>query len=251
MIKQHLIRNAPTYIVSVPTILCWIIVAYWGESTWKEGVKIVFPALAILLTIAFFILILVNFVKKIVKMTVSEVVKDGDYHLSGAILYKEGVPHISLRVKTIHTIFSKILDITTCNDQILVELGKCVGDNFIENSWRTMDFAVNFKVDNNQMTPKQKLVKWMDMEKTAGWGEFQISFFQEQSCGRFSGEIKVKNCFLTSERTLSHKSFCPFLVGYCRAIITGLTGFEVEVREDYCSRDPNNSVCAFSFNPVL
>jgi len=250
MIK-HLKRNLLAYIFGVPSVIYWIVVAYWGQGPWDEGVKQSVSILATSSSIALFVYLFVNSYKKIRDNIVNAIVneiKNVDYRLDGLILLKEGVPHISMRVETAQAIFDKIIENSDNNPQILEHFGKTVAENFIDKSWPTMDSTVA----GQEMAPQAKILKWAKMEKTAGWGEFNVSFLNLPD-SKFSGTITVKNCFLKVGRKAANANLCYFLVGYCRHIIEALANFQVNVTEKIHNTDgaQNQNTCVFSFTPTV
>jgi len=267
--SEHFRKNISAYAFGTPTVLCWIVVAYWGPGAWDFGVKLFVPFLAIVFSVVLLVMLHIkiksglkndiadavsnkikddnekSFLGKIVTAIVNEI-KNVDYRLAGLVLLKEGVPHISLRVKTVQAMFEYILEISDNNPEKLKTLGEKIGHNFLTYSWSIMDSTVS----GAHITPQDKIKKWANMEKTAGWGEFIIVFSNRQN-GRFSGEITIKNCFLSADRKSPNSCLCHFLIGYFSKIITTFAGFTVTVTEKYCGRDSEENTCCFSFEPTV
>jgi predicted hydrocarbon binding protein len=86
------------------------------------------------------------------------------------------------------------------------------------------------------------------MEKTAGWGFFEVSF-NDMPNGKFRGNITVKNCFLAYKRKATDQNHCAFLCGYMEEIISAMAGFAVNVKETQCGNQDGKETCWFSFEP--
>lgn len=184
-----------------------------------------------------------------------------DYKLEGAILKKEGYRHVAARIETIQVIFDALLKASGGVEDRLKEVGRKVGRNFVHTTWRQMQehvLAARGIPGPSQPSPGQpisaehisrRLSLWAEMEKTAGWGEFQPDVKPVGNVLR--GVITVTDCFLAAPpRNSQDPRLCAFLEGYMEQIISGLTGHGVSVHEVSCGRkfgaDKN---CVFTVEP--
>lgn len=177
-----------------------------------------------------------------------------NYVLEGAALKKEGYRHVSARIETMQTIFGSVAEPERPS---LRDIGRLVGGNFIQSTWaEMMDFVVKHDVDEGHgvelnpvaRTPDDVVDKiriWAAMERTAGWGVFEPEIHVVSNS--LYGHIRVRECFLTVGRGRPLPSLCEFIEGYMEEILTGLSGWAVEVTEDACGVDSAvDKVCVFS-----
>ena len=170
-----------------------------------------------------------------------------DYELTGRILKKEGYRHISARIETVQTILEGLIsDQGTEKEGKLKSVGRKVGLNFVTTTWSRMEEHVLSHAGISgprRPTVRQPLTKdkiekrlalWAKMELTAGWGEFKPRITLASGC--LVGEITIVDCFLVAGRNSSDPRLCAFLEGYIGEIISGLTGYEVQVKETICGR---------------
>ena len=258
----HLKKYAVDYILFFAGSIGVVVSVFFGEKLYNAFVKwatLVFALILILLVIIKIIRMIVkmiierwteklslsiaNQIKQKLDFQQTSSLQNVDYVLNNSILMKEGYPHISMRIETIQKIFDDIVD-KVSDPSVLSILGKNVADNFINQTWEQM----NNRVMGQGLTPKECIHKWLNMEKTAGWGLFEASL-SDINDGKFRGEIKVTNCFLAYKRNSQNNNLCLFLIGYMEVIISHMARFDVTVIERRCGKDAGDSVCYFSFEP--
>ena len=252
-LNKHIKKHAVDYILFVFSSVGIVITAFWGANFYNAFVRIGVLIVCGLFIISLFIRFLFYVNNKNVEKIADKVIKSlqlsqdaqkVDYLLNNNMLMKEGYPHIAMRIETIQNIFDEVLD-KVSDKNILSELGKNVAKNFISQTWDQM----NNSTKGETLSPKECILKWLQMERTAGWGLFEISI-NDINGGKFRGEIKVTNCFLAYRRNEKNKNLCTFLIGYMQEIITSMAGFNVVVNERQCGKVDGKAVCYFSFDPT-
>lgn len=175
-----------------------------------------------------------------------------NYELKGPILKKEGYRHVSARVETIQLLLEGILNGDPNNSDKLRDIGRRVGDNFVQTTWPDMsEFMLKQRggtIEN--LDDKLKRIRlWADMEITAGWGEFDTDLKIVKN-GIF-GLIKIRECFLSAGRDDKKVCLCPFLEGYLESMLSGLAGSSIKVTEHSCGRSGGvDKICIFKVEPL-
>jgi predicted hydrocarbon binding protein len=253
ILKQHLKKHALDYIFFVLGSFSIIFIAFFGEELTYAFIRwatIIIGSIFVLFTVVRFLSWFIKWaLRRFAKMIAAYISSpDGveviNYVLNNNRLMKEGYPHISMRIETIQNIFDTILQKTQQDTTVLSDLGRNVAKNFMSETWATM----NNHVLGQALSSKESILKWLRMEKTAGWGFFEVSF-NDMPNGKFRGNITVKNCFLAYKRKPTDQNHCVFLCGYMEEIITAMAGFSVNVEETQCGNQNNKETCWFSFEP--
>jgi predicted hydrocarbon binding protein len=168
------------------------------------------------------------------------------FGILGNFLYKQEWPHIMVRIKTMQIIFEHIVSNVATDDAklILKNLGREIARDLINANWKDWIKVV----PGTDQSPQDTIQKWSNLETTAGWGKFEITF-TNMNDKKFRGDIKVHSCFLAFNRNKDSRNLCSFLIGYFEVIISDLAGFDVEVKEHNCGKDSGDGTCDFTFKP--
>jgi len=251
------------YFVSIAALVSMIGNIYWDPKNWKIWERAITPWLFVgLVLVALWPLLQqcslrirrwlfrkfvvdLNFeLKEFIKSLRPQ--KMVDYELNGPKLIKEGYRHVSARIETMQIILEGLLN-REGGESKLREIGRTIGSNFVETTWSQMEEHVMVSADiNPPLKPSasapiskeeidRRLSLWGRMELTAGWGEFKPNVVDVPK--GLTGSIIVSDCFLTVGKNINDLRLCAFLEGYIEAIVSGLTGYQIGVREDTCGRE--------------
>lgn len=220
-----------------------------------NALQTLLPNLAILIIAVASILILLTFVvwldfKYFSNIIANEIHKKNTFNFSflgvlGKVFHKD---NIAMRTQTIQIILDHFL--TDGNEGIdlnrmkLTELGRRVGKSC------NADVSGNLRMPSEfQKSPQDAIKNWLNIETHANWAIFEVDF-TDIGDGKFSGRIKLKNCFLISGRSYKDKDLVPFLIGYFEEIISQLAKFNVEIFEVQAGRHIEHGSCEFAFKPA-
>lgn len=184
--------------------------------------------------------------------------KRPDYRFRGAVLLKEGWPHVSCRITTFQLILERVLQMArtpgTEPADALRSLGRDVAASFMVQAWRPMYERLERRSRDQeygagsvipQLVAEKRVRSWALMEGSAGWGQFRFDqlWVDEKS---IRATLVITSNFLASGRGDTAPSLCPFLEGYVSYIMTFLTGRRCQVTEQSCGKDnPADPNCVF------